>query len=88
MVTRFRETIPMVKSVRHSRSRKNSDFDRNYHFTIFQKIIIFFGFTRYLTSGASKDVKFQLSRNSTKFDMVAKFCKTIPTVKSVLSSEI
>ena len=35
-----------------------------------------------------KTCKFRLSRNSTKFDVVARFCETIPTVKSVLSSEI
>ena len=40
-----------------------------------------------MTLGASKNVKFQLSRNSMKFDAVAKFHKTISTVKSVLSSE-
>ena len=38
--------------------------------------------------GALKNVKFRLSRNSTKFDMVARFHETIPTVKSVSSSEI
>ena len=37
---------------------------------------------------ASKNVKFLLSRNSTKFDMVASFRETIPTVKSVSSSKI
>ena len=36
---------------------------------------------------ASKNVKFRLSRNSTKFDEVARFRETIPTVKSVLSSD-
>ena len=41
-----------------------------------------------ITPGASKNVKFQLSRNSTKFDVVARFRETIPTVKSVSSSEI
>ena len=40
------------------------------------------------TLDASKKVKFRLSRNSTKFDRVAKFCETIPTVKFVLSPEI
>ena len=45
VVARFRETIPTVKSVFHPRSRKFLDFDRNYHFTIFQKIRIFPGFT-------------------------------------------
>ena len=37
---------------------------------------------------ASKNVKFRLSRNSTKFDVVARFRETIPTVKSVSSSKI
>ena len=37
---------------------------------------------------ASKNVKFRLSRNSTKFDMVARFRKMIPMVESVSSSEI
>ena len=37
---------------------------------------------------ASKNVKFRPSRNLTKFDMVTRFRKTIPMVKSVLSSEI
>ena len=37
---------------------------------------------------ASKNVKFRLSRNSTTFDVVARFRETIPTVKSVSSSEI
>ena len=36
----------------------------------------------------SKNMKFRLSRNSTKFDMVARFRETIPTAKSVSSSEI
>ena len=40
------------------------------------------------TPHASKNVKFRLSQNSTKFDVVARFCETIPTVKSVSSSEI
>ena len=35
-----------------------------------------------------KTCKFRLSWNSTKFDVVARFRKTIPTVKSVSSSEI
>ena len=38
------------------------------------------------TPRALKNVKFRLSRNSTKFDVVARFHETIPTVKSVLSS--
>ena len=37
---------------------------------------------------ALKNVKFRLSRNSTKFEDVARFCETIPTVKSVSSSEV
>ena len=40
------------------------------------------------TPVASKYVKFRLSRNPTKFDWVARFCEMIPTVQSVLSSEI
>ena len=47
--------------------------------------MLFYG-TRY--SVPRKMCKFRLSRNSTKFDMVAIFRETIPTVKSVLSSEI
>ena len=35
-----------------------------------------------------KTCQLRLSRNSTKFDVVARFCETIPTVKSILSSEI
>ena len=35
-----------------------------------------------------KTCKFRLSRNSMKFYVLARFCETIPTVKSVLSSEI
>ena len=35
-----------------------------------------------------KMCKFRLSQNSTKFDVVARFRKTIPTVKSVSSSKI
>ena len=35
-----------------------------------------------------KMCKFRLSRNSTKFDVVARFRETIPTVKSISSSEI
>ena len=41
-----------------------------------------------LDTVASKYLKFRLSWNSTKFDWVARFRKTIPTVQSVLSSEI
>ena len=40
------------------------------------------------TLGASKNVKFPLSRNLMKFDVVARFREMIPTVKSVSSSEI
>ena len=40
------------------------------------------------TSRVSKNMKSQLSRNLTKFDWVATFCKTIQTVKSVSSFEI
>ena len=40
------------------------------------------------THVSSKYMKFRLSRNSTKFDWVANFHETIPTVQSVLSSEI
>ena len=42
---KFRETIPMVKSVSSSRSRKFSDFYQNYDFAIFHKIRIFWGLT-------------------------------------------
>ena len=41
-----------------------------------------------LRSLPRKTCKFRLSRNSTKFDVVARFRETIPTVKSVSSSEI
>ena len=41
-----------------------------------------------VTLGVSKNVKFRLSLNTTKFDGVARFRETIPTVKSVLSFEI
>ena len=41
-----------------------------------------------VTLGVSKNVKFLLSRNSTKFDVVIRYRETIPTVKSVSSSEI
>ena len=40
------------------------------------------------TLGALKYVKFLLSRNSIKFDVVARFHETIITVKPVWSSEI
>ena len=40
------------------------------------------------TFGASKNMKFRLSRNSTKFYGITRFCETIPTVKSVSSYEI
>ena len=46
MIARFRETIPMVKSVSSSEIKKFiSDFDRNYHFTLLSRIRIFRGFT-------------------------------------------
>ena len=38
---------------------------------------------RHPTCGVLKNVKFRLSRNSTKFDMVARFRETNPTVKSI-----
>ena len=41
-----------------------------------------------LRSLPRKTCKLRLSQNSTKFDVVARFCETIPTVKSVSSSEI
>ena len=41
-----------------------------------------------VTLGALKNVKFRLSPNSTKFDVVARFRETILTVKPVSSSEI
>ena len=41
-----------------------------------------------VTLVASKNVKFRLSRNLTKFDAVTRFRETIPTVKSVSLSEI
>ena len=41
-----------------------------------------------LCSLPRKTCKFRLSRNSTKFDVVARFREMIPTVKSVSSSEI
>ena len=37
-------------------------------------------FLRHPTPGASKNVKFRLSQNSTKFDVVARFCETILTM--------
>ena len=40
------------------------------------------------TFGALKNVKFRLSQNSMKFDVIARFRETIPTVKPVSSSEI
>ena len=56
--------------------------DLSYHVYFSQAVI------QHLTPGVSKDVKFRLSRNSTKFDVVARFHETIPMVKSVSSSEI
>ena len=41
-----------------------------------------------LCSLPRKMCKFQMSQNSTKFDVAARFRETIPTMKSVLSSEI
>ena len=41
-----------------------------------------------LRSLPQKTCKFLLSQNSMKFDVVARFRETIPTVKSVSSSEI
>ena len=43
---------------------------------------------RYPTPDASKNVKFRLSWNSMKLNMMARFRETIPTVKSISSSEI
>ena len=40
------------------------------------------------TPNTSKNVKFQLSRNTTKFDRLIKFREMNSTIKSVLSSEI
>ena len=40
------------------------------------------------TPGASKNMKFRLSQNSTKFDMVARFRETNSKARSVLSPEI
>ena len=53
-------------------------------FDIFLKIP-FLGFTR--RSLSRNSLKFRLSRNLTKFDKVARFRKTIPTVMSISSSE-
>ena len=44
--------------------------------------------TCHLTPYASKNVKFKLSWNATKFDVVSRFCETISMVKFVSSSEI
>ena len=41
-----------------------------------------------LRSFPQKTCKFRLSRNSMKFNVVARFCEKIPAVKSVSSSEI
>ena len=41
-----------------------------------------------ITLVASKNVKFRLSQNLTKFDAVTRLHENIPTVKSVSSSEI
>ena len=40
------------------------------------------------TPDASKNVKFQLSRNPMKFDVLTRFCEMNSTVKSVSSSKI
>ena len=45
VVARFRETIPTVKSVSSSEIYKIPDFDRNYHFAMFHKIIFSRSFT-------------------------------------------
>ena len=47
-----------------------------------------FRFTAPDTRCLQKTCKFRLSRNSTKFDVLARFHEMIPTVKSVSSSEI
>ena len=36
----------------------------------------------------SRALSLRLSRNSTKFNVVTRFCETIPTLQSVSSSEI
>ena len=54
-----------------------------FHITCLSQAVL-----RHQTPGASKNVKFQLSWNLTKLDVVARFCETIPIVKSVSSSEI
>ena len=41
-----------------------------------------------VTPSASKSVKFRLSWNSTKFDVIARFRKTISTMESVSSTKI
>ena len=41
-----------------------------------------------VTLSASKNVKFRMSHNFTKFNVLARCCETILTVKSVSSSEI
>ena len=41
-----------------------------------------------VTLGASKNVKLRLSRNSTKFDVIARFRETILIVNFASSSEI
>ena len=53
------------------------------HITCLSKTVLW-----HPTLGASKNVKFRLSQNSTKFDVLARFRETIPTAKSVSSSEI
>ena len=54
-----------------------------FHITCLSKTVL-----RHPTLGASKNEKFRLSRNSTKFDVVVRFRKTILTLKSGSSSEI
>ena len=62
------------------------DLPCTWHVALFEPLIMCQ--VSHITLDASKNVKFRLSRNSTKFNVVARFRETIPTVKSVLSSEI
>ena len=50
MVARIHEMIPTVKSDSSSEIYKILEFDRNYHFTLFQKIRIFSGFHNFLAA--------------------------------------
>ena len=59
---------------RHPRSRKIPDFDQNYHFTIFQKIRIFSGFTPHLSILAIPD-------NETKTHMLFCFKRALEWIK-------